>query len=174
MTLSFQKAVAHDIPQIQRLAESIWNACYPSMISKEQIRYMLSWMYTHSKLETELERGVQYDLMLWEATAVGYLAWELSTDGNSVFLNKLYLDPKLHGLGLGQLALNRVLQAARQAGAQTVELRVNKGNARALRAYERAGFQIADAVVADIGGGFVMDDFILRREVGPHAAPRGT
>jgi ribosomal protein S18 acetylase RimI-like enzyme len=59
--------------------------------------------------------------------------------------------------------LEEVGRIAAAAGLAQVELRVNRSNHRALRAYRRAGFEVREAVVADIGGGFVMDDFILVR-----------
>ena len=42
-------------------------------------------------------------------------------------------------------------------------LRVNKRNERAQEAYKAAGFAKERALVTDIGGGFVMDDFVFRR-----------
>ena len=38
---------------------------------------------------------------------------------------------------------------------------VNKRNQQALGAYRRYGFVIREEVVVDIGGGFVMDDYIM-------------
>ena len=43
-----------------------------------------------------------------------------------------------------------------------VYLTVNKGNKRAIRAYEKSGFSITESVVTDIGHGFVMDDYIMK------------
>ena len=40
-------------------------------------------------------------------------------------------------------------------------LAVNKRNAAAIAAYRKHGFEIVEAVVKDIGGGFVMDDYIM-------------
>lgn len=42
-------------------------------------------------------------------------------------------------------------------------LNVNKHNAVAIAAYERCGFRIASGVEIDIGGGFVMDDWVMER-----------
>ena len=39
-------------------------------------------------------------------------------------------------------------------------LTVNKGNLRAVRAYEKFGFVRTEEQVSDIGNGFVMDDFV--------------
>jgi ribosomal protein S18 acetylase RimI-like enzyme len=44
-------------------------------------------------------------------------------------------------------------------------LAVNKHNAQAIAAYRKNGFRVADAVVKDIGGGFVMDDYIMELAV---------
>jgi ribosomal protein S18 acetylase RimI-like enzyme len=51
------------------------------------------------------------------------------------------------------------MEIAAALGAREVSLCVNKKNQKAIRAYERAGFTIAEAVIGDIGGGFVTDDY---------------
>jgi hypothetical protein len=45
-------------------------------------------------------------------------------------------------------------------------LAVNKNNAKAIAAYHHHGFRIADAVVKEIGSGFVMDDYLMEKAVG--------
>ena len=42
-------------------------------------------------------------------------------------------------------------------------LTVNKGNDLGIRAYKGTGFQIVEAVVTDIGEGFVMDDYVMEK-----------
>ena len=44
-----------------------------------------------------------------------------------------------------------------------LSLRVNKNNHQALAAYQKYGFSRASDVIEDIGGGFVMDDYILTK-----------
>lgn len=165
MSCEFRAVTPADIETVRRLADRIWHACYPGIITTEQIRYMLGWMYAPHKLAGELARGVTYELIERAAEPVGYLAHELQSGGRTLHLNKLYLLPELQGQGLGQLMLRRVLGAAQQAGATQVELRVNRSNVQAVRAYERAGFQIVESVRQDIGAGFVMDDHVMRRPV---------
>jgi RimJ/RimL family protein N-acetyltransferase len=48
-------------------------------------------------------------------------------------------------------------------GCKHLQLRVNKANAPAIRAYLRAGFVFLDDVCSDIGSGFVMDDFRMEK-----------
>jgi len=64
------------------------------------------------------------------------------------------------------------MELARTRGAARVILNVNKHNMRAIRAYERAGFSVVDAVVNEIGGGYVMDDFIMARVITPETLPQ--
>jgi diamine N-acetyltransferase len=46
-----------------------------------------------------------------------------------------------------------------------VLLAVNKRNVNAINAYLKHGFRIAEAVVKEIGGGFVMDDYVMEKVV---------
>lgn len=165
MTPQFRPARTEDVPRIRSLAVQIWHESYRDLLSEAQRNYMLGWMYAHQKLDGEIRRGVTYLIVELDGEAAGYLAWEPLPDRTTLHLHKLYLLERWQGRGIGQAMLERVFEAARAGGYSVVELRVNRGNTRALKAYARAGFERADAVVTDIGNGFVMDDFILRRSM---------
>ncbi|MCS6989426.1 MAG: GNAT family N-acetyltransferase [Chloroherpetonaceae bacterium] len=161
-TLSFRPATEQDIPTIQRLARQIWRQHYPSIISIEQIEYMLEWMYSTEKIRSDLaDPQARYDLLLFDEKPVGYASYRLEPP--SAFLSKLYLDPELHGRGFGRRALERIEAFAKENGASSIYLFVNKRNEKAIRAYLRFGFEMEEAVVNPIGNGFVMDDFKMRK-----------
>ena len=172
----FREAVAEDIPVLQALSRAIWYACYPNVISTEQIEYMLPRMYGDDVLRREMHReGYHYELVLVEGEPAGYLSWRHDPASASVELSKVYLQPVHHGKGLGQRMLAHVAERARQAGARSIHLRVNKGNAPAIAAYRRGGYTVRDSLVAGIGGGFVMDDFVMEKTLDngrEHAAPK--
>ena len=77
----------------------------------------------------------------------------------------LYLLPELHGRALGSRLLRHAEREVRRHGGRRLILAVNKRNAKAIAAYQRNGFVIAESAVTDIGGGFVMDDFIMAKEL---------
>jgi diamine N-acetyltransferase len=160
--LFFKLAEEGDIAVLRDLAGRIWREYYPGIISHAQIDYMLDRMYSTEVIRAELARGVVWKIASNNGAAVGFLAFELNAVKREMKLHKLYLLPALHGQGLGRAMLEEVKADAAQFGADQIHLQVNKGNARAIHAYHRAGFQIAQSIVADIGGGFVMDDYKMR------------
>ena len=46
-----------------------------------------------------------------------------------------------------------------------ITLRVNKKNYNTIDIYKHLGFRIKEAVVTDIGGGYVMDDYIMEYKI---------
>ena len=162
VAITFRDASHADIATIGALADCIWHACYPGMISVEQIRFMLAWMYAPAKLAEDMQRGVRYELAMADGHVVGYLGHELQREKRVLQLHKIYLVPELHGRGAGQAMLAHVVQTAQHAGMHAVELGVHKTHHRALAAYRRAGFVVMESFVRDIGNGFVMDDHVLR------------
>ena len=125
---------------------------------------MLGWMYSEETLRRELAEGVCWELARLGPEAAGYLSITFGAEGVAK-LNKLYLLPAHQGRGLGRQMLARVLALAAARGAGEVRLQVNKANLRAQRAYERSGFVRVGEAVFDIGGGFVMDDYLMSRRV---------
>lgn len=166
MSFEIRPAALEDLETVRLLAERIWPECYGTMLPPGQVRYMLDWMYGPHRLRSEWDRAVRYRLAFHEGQPVGYLAWEREPGTGSAFLNKLYLVPELRGLGHGQEMIRSICREASAEGIGVLELRVNRQNRRAIRAYARAGFVVVQTVVTDIGAGFVMDDFLMRMDLG--------
>jgi ribosomal protein S18 acetylase RimI-like enzyme len=159
-------ATVADLPTIARLAGIIWRAHYPGIISTEQIEYMLGKMYSLETLREDiLQRGIRYKLLFVGSKMAGFAAHG-PTDKPKLFkLHKIYLHPECQGHGLGSLLLRHCENEVRKLGADCLMLTVNKRNEKALAAYRRNGFAITDSVVVDIGGGFVMDDYVMTKEL---------
>lgn len=158
-TLTFRRASAKDIELLGLLAREIWTSCYPGIISIEQIEYMLRLMYSKETIGKEINDGVRWEIMEYKGKPIGFIAVTISNNGDAK-LNKLYMKESFHGMGFGQQALQHVVDFSRELNLKQVYLTVNKGNVNAMKAYSRFGFKQTDAVVNDIGGGYVMDDYI--------------
>jgi ribosomal protein S18 acetylase RimI-like enzyme len=155
-----------DIGRLQTLAGEIWRRHYAGMISAAQIEYMLAQRYGGAVLRDELERAsIWWDKLLVDAALAGYASYFVTANPGEMKLDKLYVHHDWQRRGYGAMLLDRVLAVASAYGARTLTLTVNKANRAALAAYEKYGFRIVDAVVKDIGGGFVMDDYVMSRDV---------
>jgi len=163
--LAIRPASVAEIPTLRTLAEGIWRNSYAALLSQAQIDYMLERMYAPGTIRQEMAEGVIWEIAWLEGEPVGFHSCTLEADTLRCKLNKLYLLPERQGCGLGQQLLDHIHALAAARGAGVVWLQVNKQNGRAIRAYERAGYIVERAAVFDIGGGFVMDDFIMTRAV---------
>jgi ribosomal protein S18 acetylase RimI-like enzyme len=105
--------------------------------------------------------GAVYEWIEVEGRRCGFLAYRGEPGGIRMRLSKLYLLPECHGRGFGALALARVKAAARERGFREVGLYVFKRNAKAIRAYTRAGFVVERAASFEAGEGFQYDDYIM-------------
>jgi GNAT superfamily N-acetyltransferase len=156
--LTYRKVTKSDIEIIRNLACKIWTISYADMISAEQIEYMLEWMYSAKTIEKEINEGVIWELIELDNQSIGYIS--LTPEIKQLKLNKLYILPEIQGKGIGQEALKHVLHYGRENGFSSVYLTVNKRNHNAVKAYTKAGFKCTDYKEFDIGGGFIMDDYI--------------
>ena len=82
-------------------------------------------------------------------------------------LEKLYVHQDAQRRGVGSRLIARVEAEAIAQGLPTLILNVNKNNLQAIQAYQKSGFVIRESVVVDIGGGFVMDDYVMAKRLSP-------
>ena len=165
-SIEIRPAGRDDVPAIQRLAHDIWHAHYPGIITREQIDYMLANGYATPALEQFVagpRSGIEVALAHGER--VGFAAWYATDIAGEAKLDKLYVLQAFQRQGVGARLIARVELRALEIGATTLVLNVNKNNAQAIDAYRKHGFAIRAAVEVDIGGGFVMDDYVMAKPI---------
>lgn len=152
------------LAQLARLANEIWHEYFSSLLSPEQIDYMVQMYQSLDALTRAVrQQGYTYFLGYEGDELVGYCG--VKPDGDRLFLSKLYLRSDMRGKHLSTLLLDRAVELARAQGMRAVYLTCNKYNAHSLDVYHAKGFRDIDAVVTDIGNGFVMDDYILQLDL---------
>jgi GNAT superfamily N-acetyltransferase len=163
VTVRVEPLAASDVETLCDLAAAIWRRHYPPLIGSAQTDYMLAQRYAPEAIRAELRR----DDVWWDVLTIGgrmvAFASSLAVE-NEIKLDKLYVAADHQRRGFGGVLIAHVCARARLLGYRTVMLAVNKRNEHAIAAYLKHGFTIREAVVKDIGSGFVMDDYIMARE----------
>lgn len=163
MSIVISPVGAADVEPIVALAHLIWQNTYREIISQEQIDFMLAQRYDVARLRAELATpNLWWDQIRVDGDLAGFASYFALPNGE-MKLDKIYVHPQRQRSGLGARLIEWVARRARRQGFRTLILAVNKRNPRAIAAYHKYGFAIRDAVCVDIGGGFVMDDFIMAR-----------
>ncbi len=153
-----------DIPAIRKVVEEVWPIAYGHIISQEQIDYMLNMMYSDESLLRQMTlEDCEFIVALEEEKIVGFASFG-EINAHIFKLHKLYVYTSQQGKGTGKELLDEVCLRSKQGGGISIELQVNKKNS-AKRFYEKNGFTLKSEAVFDIGNGFVMDDFILERNL---------
>jgi GNAT superfamily N-acetyltransferase len=174
LQIEIAPAQESDLPGIAELAEIIWQANYRGIISEPQIRFMLDWMYALETLRDEVRsRGVRFERLLVRGSLAGFAAYGPTEETGVFKLHKLYVHPNLQGKGLGSRLLEHCERAAARLGAHQLILSVNKRNHRAQHTYERNGYKVERSVIVPIGGGYVMDDYVMAKSLESHPIKRG-
>lgn len=154
---------AKDFKTIEDLAREIWEEHYTPIIGAEQVEYMLRNFQSADAVEKQIREGMHYYLVDLGSVPVGYLAFNLKPE--ELFLSKIYVLKEKRGMGLGKASLEFVESKARDLGRNAISLTVNKNNSHSIRAYEKMGFVNLGAIETDIGSGFVMDDYLMKKEL---------
>jgi GNAT superfamily N-acetyltransferase len=117
-------------------------------------------------IDAELAHGdIAWDKLVLNGAAIGYASYMPGAHAGEMKLDKLYVHGDYQRRGYGGLLIERVIAAARTQGCKTLMLAVNKANVKAIAAYKKYGFRVREAIVQDIGGGFVMDDYVMAKDV---------
>ncbi|MBS7008524.1 GNAT family N-acetyltransferase [Anaerostipes sp.] len=153
--------------QIQALAElasEIWHEYFVSIISKEQIDYMVEKFQSYHALKKAIkEEQYTYFLGYDQGELAGFCG--VKPDGDRLFLSKLYLHKDQRGKGSSSILLKRALAFAAEHGKRAVYLTCNKYNQNSLEIYKAKGFKTIDSVKTDIGNGFIMDDYVMQMDL---------
>ena len=152
------------IKDIANLAEIIWNQHFTPIIGKEQVDYMVEKLQSYPAIKNHITKdGYEYFEIFCDNTLAGYTG--IHAEAQALFLSKLYIHPDFRGRHLATKAFQYLIDICKERGLKKIWLTCNKHNDNTLKIYDHLGLQITDSQVADIGNGFVMDDYILTYEI---------
>lgn len=151
------------IKEVANLAKEIWNQHFLPIIGKAQVDYMLDKFQSFSALSTQIAQGYEYFQIFCQNEFVGYTG--IHEEKDSLFLSKLYLRETARGKHLSSKTFDYLVSLCRQRGLNRIWLTCNKHNEHTLAVYYHMGFIKIDSQVADIGNGYVMDDYILEYRI---------
>ena len=149
---------------IEELANVIWRHHYIPITGIGQVEYMLKKYQSAVAISKQIEdEGFEYFILTFENTPVGYIS--IKKEKSTLFLSKIYVLSDYRGKKIGKAAMAFIEDKAKTYQLKTISLTVNKDNTNSIKAYEKLGFMNTRALVKDIGGGYVMDDYQMEKVI---------
>lgn len=153
-----------EITSLAQLASDIWNEYFISIITKEQIDYMVEKFQSSAAITDQIRnQGYEYFYMNLNGQNIGYMG--IKQENGKLFLSKFYLLKEHRGNGYASRAMEFLVNLCQNRGLSAIWLTVNRYNDSTIAVYEKKGFRTVRTQVADIGNGFVMDDYIMEKEI---------
>lgn len=82
-----------------------------------------------------------------------------------MMIHKVYLLPSAQGLGLGKRTFDHLTDIALNNQQKALTLKVFHRNDSAIAFYLKKGFENVGTETTDIGGGFEVLDYVMRKEI---------
>lgn len=164
MTIDLSPLRLDEAEDLCELAGRVWRAHYPGIITPAQIEYMLEQRYRPVLVRQFLARGDLWLAARAAGTLAGFVHGHPLAEGDYK-LDKLYVDLDWQRHGIGGALIRELARRAAEQGYTRLVLRVNRRNQQAIDAYLKHGFTVATIHLEDIGGGFIMDDYVMTKEI---------
>jgi len=162
MNTTLEKVKTEELSLVSAMADTIWQQHYPPIIGQAQTDYMLTTMYNVVALTNNIrEKGETYYWIIEEAERVGFLAIAPKEEG-MLSLQKIYILTEHQHLRIGSSVFG-ILEDL-YPWFSSLWLTVNRKNIAAINFYFKNGFIIDHAEDFDIGEGYLMEDFVMKRK----------
>lgn len=163
-TLQIVPAVSEaQVQTVAGLAKEIWEQHFTPIIGADQVAYMLEQFQSFTAITKQIAEGYEYFLLVLEDTPVGYSG--IHEEDETLFLSKIYIKKEYRGCGYSSRVIDFYTSLCQDRSLSLIWLTCNKNNTNSISAYEHMGFVKTRTQVADIGNGFVMDDYIMEKRI---------
>ena len=159
------KGGPEDYESVLSMARVIWPHTYSKILSAEQLDFMFEMMYSKNAYNEQLSLNNHHYLLAKEDNKfVGFASYEINYRPDTTKIHKLYVMPNTQGKGVGNVLVSKIEDGAREHGNNVVTLNVNRYNP-SVNFYLKTGFTKAGEEDINIGNGYLMEDYIMRKEI---------
>ncbi len=184
-----KEAKVSDVPVIRTIAQKAFPTTFGSILSPEQLDWMLDWMYSESVLTADISSGnQQFYVSYLNGEPCGYIsitppshgghkednpnasAADLEVIQSSELpiykLNKIYLSPDVKGKGLGRRLWEEAVAIIKEMeqGPCRMILQVNRDN-DACAFYEHLGMTVIAKEDFVLEHGYEMNDYVMAYDI---------
>ncbi len=165
MTLDFLMVTTPEqVDTLAALAEEIWREHFTPILPEGQVDYMLEKFQSAPAMTRQMaDENYRYFFLTLDGAPIGYTG--VKSEGGKLFLSKLYLQKAHRGKGYASRAFEFLEALCRREGLSAIWLTVNRFNYDTIAVYQKKGFVTVREQVADIGGGYVMDDYVMEKTI---------
>ena len=168
--MKIRKARLSDLPELALLAQETYSVTFGHTLSKEELGKALqtrSEEYFQSRLNKDIILVAEIDGVLRGFIQFGNPAYEgINFDKGDVELNKIYVDQKFQGKGIGKGLMEAMLSQSRSKRAPHIYLDVYAENEKAIRLYKKYGFKIIGKTPFKVDDKIVGYDLLMKRSNG--------
>lgn len=164
--ITIKVATKADIKTIQEIAQTTWPVTYGTILSIEQLDYMMDLIYSEEALIKQIQKQEQLFYLVYDTSLViAFMAIEHEYKNEAVTrIHKIYLLPETQGKGIGRTIIDEIEKLACQNNSKLLSLNVNRFNP-ALSFYQKIGFEIVAEENIDIGNGYLMEDYRMEKKI---------
>ena len=156
--IQIRKVTGKDIDTLQKISKQTFLETFSSDNSEENMRTYLENELSVKKLKTELrDKNAEFYFAELDQKAIGYLKVNFGSsqteikDKNAIEIERIYVVKEFQGKKVGQLLYNKAMDIAKQKGADYIWLGVWEKNTKAIRFYEKNGFEVFDKHMFKLG-----------------------
>jgi diamine N-acetyltransferase len=166
--VELKTATSEDWSIIRDIAYATWPRTFGELMSREQLEYMLSLIYSEESLKHQMDHlNHHFILSLHNNIPVGFASYEFNYKSEAQFMiHKVYLLPQSQGLGIGKKIFTYLTELAKSSNQKRLRLKLFYKNDKARTFYQHHGFTIAGTETTDIGNGYIILDDVMIKEIG--------
>jgi diamine N-acetyltransferase len=147
-SIEIKKVRLSDLEDLQRISRKTFLEAFADSNSEENMKLYLEEGFSLNKLRTELENHFsEFHFAVLNEEIIGYLkvnfgeAQSELKDENSLEIERIYVVKDFHGRKVGQVLFEKAIQLAKEKQVDFVWLGVWEKNPKAIRFYEKNGFE---------------------------------
>lgn len=169
---TLRRATPKDAHAISTLGSAIFTVSFGHSCTPEQLQNYLGEAYSEEAIAADLANPKKDTIVAVTEDADEVVGFVMLTRGttelciehvsNCIELQRLYVDTKHHGRGLGGRLGRAAEDLAREQGFENIWLGVWEENHKAQRVYEKLGFQVVGSHPFDVGGDIQADLVMLK------------
>ncbi len=170
-SISVRPLIKEDLPLLQNIGKVTFSETFDEINTPDNMKKYLKEKFNQKLLISELEDSdSKFFFAEVKDKVVGYLkvnkdkAQTEDVLNNAMEIERIYVLKNYHGKNVGRVLFDKALEIAQEMNASVIWLGVWESNYRAIKFYEKYGFEKFDTHIFRIGNN-IQTDYLMKLDI---------